>query len=51
MIAELHHAKTDHFARLLETTSLVPRAGVLELITDCQQANIAVAFCTSTSIA
>ncbi len=49
-IAALHQAKTKHYVALLENTPLHPRAGVVELMAACRQADIQVAFCTSTTI-
>jgi HAD superfamily hydrolase (TIGR01509 family) len=49
-IAALHQAKTKHYVALLENTPLHPRPGVVALIQACKQADIQVAFCTSTAI-
>lgn len=49
MIASLHDAKTTAYVAILRAQALHPRPGVADLITACLQADIRVAFCTSTS--
>lgn len=50
VIATLHERKTHHYAALTADGTLTPRPGVAELIKACQNDNVRVAFCTSTSI-
>ncbi len=47
-IATLHKAKTDFYAAMLDTTAISPRPGVVALMDACADAQIRVAFCTST---
>lgn len=49
MIASLHTAKTRAYAALLKASDLHPRPGVANVIKDCIQSGVRVAFCTSTS--
>ena len=50
VIATLHAHKTHHYAALTANGTLTPRKGVAELIKACQDADIRVALCTSTSV-
>ena len=50
VIATLHERKTQHYAALTAGGSLKPRRGVAELIRACRDADVRVAFCTSTSV-
>ena len=50
VIATLHERKTHHYAALTANGSLTPRKGVAELIKACQNADVHVALCTSTSV-
>lgn len=51
MIEQLHHAKTQHYVQLTQQPGAVkPRPGVGELISLCLNANIKLAWCTSTSM-
>lgn len=47
-IAKLHKAKTDFYVAMLDNTPISPRPGVVALMDACANANIRVAFCTST---
>lgn len=49
LIAQLHHRKTHHYANLVADGTLMPRAGVGELIEACRKAGLRTALCTSTS--
>lgn len=50
MIAHLHDRKTQLYAGIVNDGHLKPRAGVVELMSACQDAGIRMAFCTSTSV-
>jgi HAD superfamily hydrolase (TIGR01509 family) len=50
LIATLHERKTHHYGALTAAGKLTPRRGVAELIKSCQDADIRVALCTSTSV-
>ena len=51
VIEQLHHAKTQHYVRLTQQPGAIkPRPGVSELISLCLNANIKLAWCTSTSV-
>lgn len=50
LIITLHARKTHHYTQLTQNGGLRPRAGVAELITACQAADMRVALCTSTSV-
>lgn len=47
-IASLHKAKTDFYVAMLDNTPISPRPGVVALMDTCADAQIRVAFCTST---
>lgn len=49
-IAQLHSAKTHHYAHLVAAGGLHPRPGVAALMAECIAANVKLAWCTSTSI-
>jgi HAD superfamily hydrolase (TIGR01509 family) len=49
LIETLHEHKTAHYAQLVDTGGLAPRAGVVALLASCKAAGVRVAFCTSTS--
>lgn len=49
VISTLHERKTYHYAVLTGEGKITPRQGVAELIKACLDADVRVAFCTSTS--
>ena len=49
VIAAIHDRKTAHYAKIMDDGGLVPRAGVVALMTACKSAGVRTALCTSTS--
>jgi HAD superfamily hydrolase (TIGR01509 family) len=49
LIATVHERKTAHYARIIESGGLTPRAGVVALMAACKAAGVVTALCTSTS--
>jgi HAD superfamily hydrolase (TIGR01509 family) len=47
-VVMLHKAKTDFYVAMLDNTPISPRPGVVALMDACADAQIRVAFCTST---
>lgn len=49
LIATIHEHKTAHYARIIVSGGLAPRAGVVALMAACKAAGVVTALCTSTS--